>query len=394
MKDARFFAVVVGLAVVIVLIGIGLSGFNPIGERVASPTDGSRPEVLKGHGSYRAHLPIPVVPRPLVPGEVPEGSAALWLPREKIEDYLTHHGRDAASLLAAFHASQDPDPTGDGLDPVTRFMRPKVGGVEYLKEAATNFPGDARVQRVVLTQNTFPEERRKWLDLFKTSSPDNSLANFLSAEDYFHNHQTAPALRELSEAAAKTQFNDFGLDIALNEEQLFAAAGKTLREAGSAGLNAELREVSPELHSLKQVAYSLNELEQEYKDANDPVSAYHVAELGMHLAGQLNAQDGTGLVIGQLVGLSCEALYLQVLDPNQPCDFLNGLTPAERHDQLNQQRESLLQMSQTLRTLAPTMTDDQWIGLAQRRKIYGQAEALKWLLQQLGNGAPLPESGR
>src|SRR4051812_26439638 len=63
------------------------------------------------------------------------------LPREEVEKYLERNRRSAASLLAAYGALRD---------------------TNYLKEAATNFPNDPRVQLSVLRRDIFPEERRKW----------------------------------------------------------------------------------------------------------------------------------------------------------------------------------------------------------------------------------------
>ena len=62
------------------------------------------------------------------------------------------------SLLAAFRALDD---------------------TNYLNEAATNFPNNPQVELAVLAHDEFPADRRKWLDLFKASSPSNSLANYL-----------------------------------------------------------------------------------------------------------------------------------------------------------------------------------------------------------------------
>ena len=53
------------------------------------------------------------------------------------------------------------------------------------------------MQLAVLAHNAFPEARRQWLDAFKASSPDNSLANYLSAQDYFKNGQPEAAMKEL-----------------------------------------------------------------------------------------------------------------------------------------------------------------------------------------------------
>src|SRR4029079_644303 len=101
----------------------------------------------------------------------------------------------------------------------------------YLKEAALNFPNDSRVQLGVLSSNLYPEDRRKWLDLFKASAPDNSLANYLSGREYFKDGQSAEAMNELREATRKTGFQDYAMESKLDEEELNIAAGRTSIQA-------------------------------------------------------------------------------------------------------------------------------------------------------------------
>src|SRR5213075_2517561 len=100
-----------------------------------------------------------------------------------------------------------------------------------LCEAATNFPNNPRVQLSLLRHDLFPEDRRKWLDLFKASSPDNPLANYLSARDYFKNGQSDLAVNEWNEAATKPAFKDYAMDFKLDEEELNLAAGRSSLQA-------------------------------------------------------------------------------------------------------------------------------------------------------------------
>lgn len=55
---------------------------------------------------------------------------------------------------------------------------------------------------------------------------DNSLANYLSARDYFKSGQTAAALNELAEATRKPQFKDYVMESRLDEEELNLEAGR------------------------------------------------------------------------------------------------------------------------------------------------------------------------
>jgi hypothetical protein len=107
----------------------------------------------------------PSTPISIAPKEEPELDAVgePKISREQIENCLQNYNRSAASLLAAFHV---------------------LGDTNYLNEAAKNFPNDPHVIWTVLARDEFPQDSRKWLDTFKTSSPDNSLANYLSAENH------------------------------------------------------------------------------------------------------------------------------------------------------------------------------------------------------------------
>src|SRR5450755_4339674 len=124
------------------------------------------------------------------------------LSREQVEAWLVKHYRNAMSLLAAFRSS---------------------GDTNYLNEAATNFPNDPHVELSVLAHDEFPADRRKWLDLFKQSSPSNSLANYLSAQDDFKNGKKDEAVQELLAASGKSQFDSFQTESRLDEEDLYLA---------------------------------------------------------------------------------------------------------------------------------------------------------------------------
>src|SRR6267142_2806758 len=144
--------------------------------RRANPHRNRDPEVAASEGETQELATVDFDWRQVLTNQV----VPPKLPREEVEKYLERNRRSAASLLAAYGALRD---------------------TNYLKEAATNFPNDPRVQLSVLRRDIFPEERRKWLDLFKTSLPENSLASYLSARDYLKNGETALAVSELLEAA-------------------------------------------------------------------------------------------------------------------------------------------------------------------------------------------------
>src|SRR6266850_1577969 len=282
------------------------------------------------------------------------------LPREEVEKYLERNGRSAASLLTAHRTLQD---------------------TNYLREAATNFPNDPRVQLSVLQRDVFPEERRKWLDLFKASSPENPLANYLSARDYFKSGQSGLAVSELLEAAAKPAFKDYAMEFKLDEEELNMAAGRSSLQArlSSSGWAQDL---SPELASLKALAQDVAALQKQYMGAGDSGSAENLAQAGLMLASGLRSGDADKFVIKQLVGNAIEAIMLSQLDPNGSYDFLGGKSPNDRLAELKEQRVSLRGLTQAIQDALPNMTEAELLSYTERQRLYGELEAMRWLQQR------------
>jgi hypothetical protein len=287
------------------------------------------------------------------------------IPREKVEEYLARNHRSAASLLAAFHALED---------------------TNYLNEAAAKFPNDPQLQWTILARDAYPEDRRKWLELFKASSPDNSLANYLSAADHFKNGQTDAAIKELLEASGKRQFKDYAMESKLNGEELSRAAGRTVLEsihaAGWAG------DLLPELATFKELALGIGEAQMKYLEAGDSASANNLVQMQLSLADRLTTGEGGRLAISQLVGYAIEAIALKQLDQNAGYDFLGGKTPTERLAELKRERDSLKELSKSLSAALGNMTEAEMLGFSDRMKTYGEVEALRWVQQRFGTNSP------
>ena len=290
--------------------------------------------------------------------EVPDDPfAALRLPREKAEAWLAKHHRDAASLLAVFRAQQD---------------------TNYLNEAATNFPNDPRVQIAVLASYAYPEERRKWLDAFKQSSPSNSLADYFSAQNYFQEGKTEEALQDLLAASGKPQFDNHALENQLDAEELYSDAGKTARESATLGLSSMARESLPQLSTIKVLAQGIAEVMKQKTSVGGAEATAQLAQLGLGLSDKLNSGDSGKFWINQLVGMATEQIMLSQLDKNTIYDFLGGKTPAQVSAELKQQKKDWVQSLPKFEAAEAQMTDAEMASYTQRKKIYGELAALKW----------------
>ncbi|HMD53687.1 MAG TPA: hypothetical protein VKJ65_03955, partial [Phycisphaerae bacterium] len=251
-----------------------------------------------------------------------------------------------------------------------------------LNEAATNFPNNPQVELAVLAHDEFPQDWRKWLDLFKNSSPSNSLANYLSAQDYFKNGNSDAAIQELQASSGKSQFDSFQTESRLDEEDLLLSSGKSPLEASTESLSGMSEDDGPELGTLKQLAIGMGDLEKQYLATGDANSAANLAQTGMTLGNQLESGDSGKYLINQLVSMSIEANSLRQLDQNTSYDFLDGQTPAQVLQQLKDQKTALRELSANSSAAYPLMTPDEMTSYAERSKIYGEIGAMQWLVQQ------------
>lgn len=330
------------------------------------------PAAPKSSLSAKVSRPEPAyhyTPPGLPPTKAQTGSAAVddagdnpfQIPRGKAEAWLAKHNRNAASLLAVFRA---------------------LGDTNYLNEAATNFPNNPQVELAVLAHNAFPEDRRKWLDLFKASSPSNSLANYFSAQEYFANGSPDEAVKELLAASGKSQFDSHGMETQLDAEELYLDSGKSPREAATLALSAMATDALPELATIKQVDQGIADLMKQKMDAGDTGSAINLAQIGTIIADKLNSGDSGKYLINQLVGLATEAIMLSHLDQNTAYDFLGGQTPAQVLQANKQQKTALRELWANFKTVYPTLTDAELNNYVQRSRIYGEAAAKEWGIQQ------------
>ncbi len=292
-----------------------------------------------------------------------DASDAQKISRQKVEAWLALHHRSAASLLAAFHVLND---------------------TNYLREAAANFPNNPQVEWIILARNAFPGDRGKWLDLFKASSPSNSLANYLSAQFHFQNSQPEAAVKDLVAATSKPSFENYALESQLNAEELCQFLGKSPLDSTETALAGSAGDTMPELATIKQLAAQMEDLQKQELNVGDNTSAENLAEMGTILGSQINSGASGNYIINQLVGIAIEEKMFDQLDPNTSYDFLGGETPGQKLQELKQQKAMLSQLDKSFEAIQPGLTEVEKVSFQERVKIYGEVAAMRWLVQQHG----------
>jgi hypothetical protein len=279
---------------------------------------------------------------------------------EQVQPYLEANRRNAESLLAARQA------TGDQA---------------FLKEAMQRFPNDPRVAYAgIFVSDATPQEKRQWLDTFKQSDPQNALANFLSASDYIKSGDKTSALQEMTAAATKPTWDDFGRITVQNTEEAFLAAGySTLdaKTAASAGL------LLPQLAQLKSLAQGLAETATNYRQAGDAQSAQTALQMTLDMGEKIAGPTDQSLIT-TLVGMAIEKIALSQMPPTDPLGDTGG-TVQDRINALTQQRTDMRGLTKQFDNIMKTLPDTEVIAYLDRQKTFGELPAMQWLMGKYGN---------
>jgi tetratricopeptide (TPR) repeat protein len=304
--------------------------------------------------------PLPRVAAPVEPVENPQtnffillmnGETNLTVTTEQLRDFLEKNHRNADSLLGAYRVTRDKS---------------------LLKEAEEKFPNDPRVDFDAAFFGP-PEERRKWLDTLKQSAPDNALANYLSAADYFKSGQKDQALQELLAAGGKSAFSDYSLDFTENSAEAYQAAGYSLTESEMA---ASTQLLLPQLAEFKSVGVNLVDLAKSYQQSGDAASAQAALQMASDLGQRLN-QGNSLTLIQTLVGVAIQRMV--EIEQNPTADLHDPNSP------FIQQRQAISALNRQSQNLFPQMSEQDALIFMERRNLFGEQAALQWLVNKYGS---------
>jgi RNA polymerase sigma factor (sigma-70 family) len=283
----------------------------------------------------------------------------LTLKPEQVESYLKSSGRNAASLLAAYRTTSDP---------------------ALLSEAMRNFPDDPQVAfEAVFQTNAAPGDLRHWLEVLKKNDPDNALANYLSAFDYFKTGQTDQAVKEFMAASGKP-FDDFSAQRYQDDTEAYLAAGYSAADAkAAAGLNLLL----PQLRQTRDLGWAMIDLAKSYQQAGDSASAQAAFQAAMGLGGRYTTPTPGEPYISQLVGVALQQKVLKAMDPNASFGD-SGQTVQDQLNTLTQQRRQMEQNASQVEALMPQLSEQDWVIYRDRWQMYGEENAGNWVISKYG----------
>lgn len=293
------------------------------------------------------------------------------LTREEIDAYLTQKNRGAQSLITAFSLTRD---------------------TNFLYEAAEKYPKDPHVQLAVLAAKAFPEDRWRRLEAFKQSAPDNSLANHLTAREFFKTGQSEKALGEFTEARERSALNMYWLDGIQATAEAYISAGFAHADAYFMGFASSSAPLSL-LSEFRLLSSDLSSLATQYRQTGNSVVADSLTTMGLTLGDRLAKDDTAKLLINEVVGYSIQMIMLQNLDPSAKVEFGgNTRTVTELLGSIQARRKAIHDLSRSVPLtdliMSHAVSDDDIATYFEHLRTEGEFAALQWLHDKLGPNLP------
>lgn len=297
------------------------------------------------------------------------------LTREEINAYLAHKNRSADSLVAAYLLTFD---------------------TNFLKEAAEKYPTDPHVQFAVLRKDLFPEARWHWLEAYEESTPDNSLANYLTAYWHFKDGQPEQALTELTKADAKSRLDVYWLDEAQAVSEAYVSAGFSPADARLEGIARSTTLAFP-LSAQQKFCRDISALAVQYQQDGDAAMANSLTEMELKLGERLTTGDAGKSLQNKIVGDTIQRLALSNLDPSTPVESGGTTeTAAERLADLRAKAKSMYEVVKAVPldelVASHTIGDDDVLAYFEHVRNDGEFPAMQWLREKLGPNLPAQPS--
>jgi len=164
-------------------------------------------------------------------------------------------------------------------------------------------------------------------------------------------------------------------------EELQISAGRAADEARVAAFQACAQ--VPHLGPMRELAQAMQTAAEQYRQQGEAAYADSLAGAGLLLGSHLSAGGGSQTLINQLVGISLEKRFLQLLDPTRNQDPL-GRSVAEVRAAIERHQALLKDYAQSMAGLMFGLDDPELANYMERVKLHGEEAALAWLKAKHG----------
>jgi hypothetical protein len=276
---------------------------------------------------------------------------------QEVYSYLEANHSNAVSLLTAYQSTHD---------------------IEFLKRAAERFPKDPMVQTRVLLNDLYPEDRAKWIEALKASSPDNSMGGLLAARELVKKGDFNAAREELRPLEGKT-FNDFYRESMQGLEEAYLSAGRSVAEAKTLGASeVEL----PAYAQFKWMGNQFVDKAKEFAAAGDQDKQLDYLAENWEIAMQFRRAGAKGTLLSDLVGLAMQNNSLR----NWPAGVEAPTGEPEKWGKTEDiiaantaYRKNMRDITDIFNKWFPSAPDQEIITYMDRTKTLGERNAFQWL---------------
>lgn len=275
------------------------------------------------------------------------------LTADQLEPYLRQENRSAESLIAATEL------TGD---------------VSFLREAAERFPDDARVLLPLAVLGTEREERMRAAEAFRRLEPQNSLADYLLADELFLAGERQKGRDTFLAAGKKPEFRDYAGDFAGAREGALLMSGFSPLQARAIGFYGMGPNGLGRTFGLgKQVIYA----QQEFHEKGETETVEAVAWAAMSLHAKLQTRPSKSLKDEAWL-IVVEKLCLQHL----PLETLahDQRTVAEHLSEAEKSEDAIRELAAYSPIWPDKLKEEEAVAHFERVKSFGELKALRMLM--------------
>jgi hypothetical protein len=280
------------------------------------------------------------------------GKSLPHISAEQAEAYAQQHQRRPEALLAACQTS---------------------GNRAFIREAAEKYPRDKRAALAAAFQSGSVEahgglqERRQCLDVFKNAAPDNALADYLSAREYFKSGEAALAEKEVQSGVNKP-VRDYALELIDAATDAYLSAGYSEAEATAFAMASLLM---PHLAQLKDLGSELVKRAAHYRASGDAASADKMLHAALRIGVQLDSTNSL-TILQNMIGIAIQQNALKEI-PATGSSL--SLTAQAQMDRLMARRNDLRDVAKEFNQLFEQMSDKEILNYFNEQKRLGEEVA-------------------
>ena len=139
---------------------------------------------------------------------------------------------------------------------------------------------------------------------------------------------------------------------------------------------------------MNDLSKRLSALQAQYLQAGDLESAQSIAEIGIRLGTQMQEPQGF-FMVGDLVGMKIEKQFLEGLDSSNVL-IAGNQTVGDRLIGLDQRKQMIKELVPLFEDLLPNLSESEVTTFIERTKLFGEFEAIQWLMGKHGAAVAKP----